>query len=72
MVMQGRPFFGADIQKLGAIAAAGEWADAGDGSASSETYDIMDEYIERLLQGLAGLRAPYRLGCGQRCGGTGD
>ena len=52
MVMQGRPFFGADIQKLGAIAAAGDWADAGDGSASSETYDIMDEYIERLLKGL--------------------
>ena len=52
MVMQGRPFFGADIQKLGAIAAAGDWVDAGDGSAASETYDIMDEYIERLLQGL--------------------
>jgi phosphomannomutase len=30
MVFQGRPFFGADIQQLGAMAAAGDWAE-GDG-----------------------------------------
>ena len=27
MVFQGRPFFGNDIQELGRIAAAGDWAD---------------------------------------------
>ena len=52
MVMQGRPFFGADIQELGRIAAAGEWADHTASPAGSQTYDIMDEYVERLLEGL--------------------
>ena len=52
MVMQGRPFFGADILKLGEIAAAGDWADSTANPAGSSTYDIMDEYIDRLLEGL--------------------
>jgi phosphomannomutase len=47
MVFQGRPFFGADIQELGRIAAAGEWA-SGEGAAS--TYDIMDQYVARIAQ----------------------
>ncbi|HMS22027.1 MAG TPA: phosphomannomutase/phosphoglucomutase [Sphingorhabdus sp.] len=42
MVFQGRPFFGADIQQLGAMAAAGDWAE-GTGGASS--FDIMDQYV---------------------------
>src|SRR5690606_16094969 len=29
MVFQGRPFFGEDIQKLGAMAASGDWETAG-------------------------------------------
>jgi phosphomannomutase len=36
MVFQGRPFFGADIQLLGAMAAEGDWARGG-GSAGSNT-----------------------------------
>jgi phosphomannomutase len=49
MVFQGRPFFGADIQTLGTMAAAGDWDS---GSGTSSTYDIMDQYVERLLEGL--------------------
>ena len=51
MVFLGRPFFGADIQKLGELAASGAFA-SGDGSVI--TRDILGEYVERLLQGLAG------------------
>ncbi len=52
MVFQGRPFFGADIQELGRIAAAGEW-ETGNGSASH--HEILETYVERLLAPLAGL-----------------
>lgn len=52
MVFQGRPFFGEDIQKLGRIAAAGEWLD---GTGEVETRDILDEYVARLLAGLEGV-----------------
>ncbi|MXP27853.1 phosphomannomutase [Porphyrobacter algicida] len=52
MVFQGRPFFGADITRLGERAAKGEWAD---GAGSVETRDIMEAYITRLLEGLAGV-----------------
>ncbi|MET1754037.1 phosphoglucomutase/phosphomannomutase PgmG [Novosphingobium sp. RD2P27] len=54
MVFMGRPFFGADIQKIGSMAAAGDWDD---GSGSSEQVDILSEYVTRLLQGLSGLPA---------------
>jgi phosphomannomutase len=52
MVFQGRPFFGADIIKLGEMAAAGDW-DSGIGT--TEQVDIMDAYVDRLLQGLDGI-----------------
>ncbi|HSM53168.1 MAG TPA: phosphomannomutase/phosphoglucomutase [Erythrobacter sp.] len=52
MVFQGRPFFGADIQLLGDLAARGAWAN---GTGSVEEHEILDEYVERLLQGLAGI-----------------
>nr|WP_298932121.1 phosphomannomutase/phosphoglucomutase [uncultured Erythrobacter sp.] len=52
MVFQGRPFFGADIQKLGEIAAAGDWLD---GAGEVSTRDIMGEYVERMLEGLTGI-----------------
>ena len=51
MVFQGRPFFGADIQTLGALAEAGDW-DSGSGTASERA--VLDEYVERLLEPLAG------------------
>ena len=49
MVFQGRPFFGADIQKLGEMAASGDWDD---GAGSVESREILSEYVERLLMGL--------------------
>jgi len=52
MVFQGRPFFGADILKLGEMAASGDWVD---GAGSFETIEILDEYVERMLVDLAGI-----------------
>jgi phosphomannomutase len=51
MVFRGRPFFGADIQKLGELAAHGAFAI---GKGEVTTRDILGEYVERLLEGLAG------------------
>ena len=47
MMLKDRPFFGADIQALGRMAAAGDWDS---GSAGSHSVDIMDRYVDRLLQ----------------------
>jgi len=52
MVFQGRPFFGADIVRLGEMAAAADW-DTGVGS--TEQVDVLDAYVDRLLQGLDGI-----------------
>lgn len=53
MVFQGRPFFGADIQTLGEMAATGDWLD---GKGVSEERDVMPGYIDQLVGGLAGVR----------------
>jgi phosphomannomutase len=52
MVFQGRPFFGPDILDLGALAGSGDWES---GNGTSETVDIMDEYVARLMKGLDGI-----------------
>jgi phosphomannomutase len=57
MVFQGRPFFGEDIQKIGAMAAAGEWDD---GTGSVEQREVMEAYIARLVAALDGIY-PYLL-----------
>ena len=54
MVFQGRPFFGADIQELGRLSAAGEWVD---GAGEVDERDIMDEYIGRIVTALDGIDA---------------
>lgn len=54
MVFQGRPFFGADILKIGEMAAAGDWID---GSGSHETRDVVDAYIDALMKPFDGLPA---------------
>ena len=59
-----RSFFGADIQKLGRIAADGALAQ-GDGGA--EDVDLMDRYVDRLLRGLTlddGFRVAWDAGNG--------
>ncbi len=57
MVFQGGPFFGADISGLGNMAKAGDWDD---GTGTQETTDIMDQYVDRLMQDFDG--GPMRVG----------
>jgi len=57
MVLQHKPFFGADIQELGRMAAEGDW-ETGEGTVS--TADIEDEYVGRLVAGFAG--GTYNIG----------
>ena len=51
------PFFGADIQRLGDMAAAGDWTT---GAGKVETIGLMDAYVDRLLQSFDG--ASFRIG----------
>jgi len=57
MVFQGRPFYGTDIAGIGAMAAAGDWES---GEGSSESIDIVDAYVDRLVEGFTG--GAYRIG----------
>ena len=57
MVLQHRPFFGADIQDLGALAERGDW-ESGQGTVSEA--DILDDYVGRLMAGYAG--GAFRIG----------
>ncbi|MDB5720815.1 MAG: phosphomannomutase/phosphoglucomutase [Alphaproteobacteria bacterium] len=57
MVLQHRAFFGADIQELGRMSAAGEW-EQGEGSVSDRP--VMDLYVDRLLKDYDG--KPFRIG----------
>lgn len=57
MVLQHKPFFGEDIQKLGTMAAEADW-DEGQGTVSD--YDIEETYVGRLMAGYAG--GSYRIG----------
>ncbi|WP_142848299.1 phosphoglucomutase/phosphomannomutase PgmG [Telmatospirillum sp. J64-1] len=53
MVMGGKPFFGADIRRLGEIAAGGDFAE-GKGEAVEES--VAERYVERLVQDYRGKR----------------
>ena len=57
MVMFGSAFFGEDIQKLGRMAAEADW-DSGEGSV--DDTEVLEMYVERLMQGFDG--QPYRIG----------
>lgn len=57
MVLGGNAFYGQDIQGVGKMAAAGDW-ETGEGSVSDE--DVMDRYVDRLLQGFDG--QAFRIG----------
>ncbi len=57
MVLRHGAFFGEDIQKLGRMAADGDW-ESGSGSVSDA--DVMDSYVDRLLEGFDG--RPFRIG----------
>jgi phosphomannomutase len=57
LVFQHRPFFGEDIQQLGAQAAAGDWRA---GSGRVDTVDLLDAYVARLMRGFDG--GAFRIG----------
>ena len=65
MVLKGAPFFGPDIQRLGHMAADGDW-DSTDHPGSVERIDIVDRYVDRLLEGaeLPALRIGWDAGNG--------
>ena len=52
MVFLGRPFFGDDIQQLGRMAAAGDWAE---GHGGHERRDVLQAYVNRMIEGLDGI-----------------
>ena len=66
MVFQGRPFFGQDIRTLGDMAATGDW-DIGTGS--SRSVDILDRYIDRLVEDFGGTAARVGWDCGNGAAG---
>ena len=45
------PFFGADIQRLGVMAASGDWTE---GTGRVETTDLLHAYVARLVEGFDG------------------
>ncbi|HEY0043083.1 MAG TPA: phosphomannomutase/phosphoglucomutase [Allosphingosinicella sp.] len=57
MVLQGSAFFGQRIQEIGRMAAAADWEE---GSGSVSDLDIMDRYVDRLMQDFDG--GSYRIG----------
>jgi phosphomannomutase len=63
MVLRRGPFFGADIQALGRMAAAGDW-ESGEGGV--ESVEIEDLYVSRLVEGFDGgaLRVGWDAGNG--------
>jgi phosphomannomutase len=57
MVIGHAPFYGADIQGLGAMAAAGDWES---GTGDVRSHDIEDAYVARLVEGYDG--GAFRIG----------
>ncbi|MFW2828577.1 phosphoglucomutase/phosphomannomutase PgmG [Sphingomonas sp. ID0503] len=66
MVLQHGPFFGADIQDIGRLAAEGDWEE---GTGTVEKAFVEDLYVDRLLQGYAG--GAFKIGwdCGNGASG---
>ncbi len=67
MVLQRRPFFGEDIQSLGKLAETGDWEE-GEGTVSQA--DVIDLYVDRLMQGYAG--GEFRIGWDAGNGAAGE
>jgi len=57
MVQGTAPFFGSDIQNIGALAAAGDW-EIGQGHVRD--HAIFDQYVDRLVEGFSG--QAFRIG----------
>lgn len=70
MVFQGRPFFGADIQQLGQMAADGDWDSPASGAtAGIERIEMEDQYVSRLLQNFSGNACKMAWDCGNGAAG---
>ncbi len=67
MVLQHKPFFGADIQSIGRMAADGDWEE---GSGEVSSADVIDLYVERLMAGYAG--GAFRIGWDAGNGAAGE
>ena len=57
LVLAHEPFFGADILRMGALAAAGDWTE---GAGKIEDAAMLDHYVARLVEGFDG--AAWRIG----------
>ena len=51
MVQGHAPFYGDAIQKIGTLAAAGDWES---GAGSVRSHDILDQYVDRLVEDFKG------------------
>jgi len=73
MVFQGRPFFGADILKLGTMAksgvSGGGWDSPITSRGSVERIDIIDQYVDRLLHNFTGGSFNVAWDCGNGAAG---
>ena len=67
MVLRHGAFFGAQIQELGRMAEAADW-EHGSGSVSDE--EVIDRYVDRLVEGFDG--AGYRFGWDAGYGSCGE
>jgi phosphomannomutase len=66
MMLKERPFFGADIRGLGALAATGDWES---GTGSSRSHEIMDRYVEALAADFRGGEFTIAWDCGNGVAG---
>ena len=66
MMLGNGPFFGGDIQALGVMATAGDWAV---GEGSNRNVGIMERYVERLLEGFDGKAFNIAWDCGNGVAG---
>jgi len=57
MLLNGRSVFGEEIQKLGRLAATGEWSE---GHGLTTDQDVLDSYVNRLVQDFQG--GSFRIG----------
>jgi phosphomannomutase len=67
MVLSHAPFYGADIQDLAKLAEEADW-ETGEGTVSS--FDILDDYVARLVRHYDG--GPFRIGWDAGNGAAGE
>jgi phosphomannomutase len=66
MMLAGRPFFGSDIRALGDMSAAGDWET---GAGNSTQVELMDRYVDRLVQDFDGQAFTIAWDCGNGVAG---